>query len=257
VPRFARWLIAARTDRARRFWSAERPLRQDMLSGACLFLRRRTIEQLGAPMDGAYPLYFEDADLCARLNKAGQRMELVPEAEVLHHWSRSAGPCFAGEVASRWTASHERFHRAHSRGPLKLLARGARALAEPLLTRLAPRPAHELQKLGYRSDSPRFELGEEGRYQLELSLTPFWGLSAGVVVEGDSFELPARTWAWLFPGTYYVRAVDLESGELAGAWRFHKTSVARSWPLDPQSLPKPRQVADRRPLPPAAGERVG
>ena len=256
VPRFARWLLAKRSERARRFWSAELPLRQEMLSGACLFLRRRTVEELGSPMDGAYPLYFEDADLCARLRKAGGRLELVPEAEVLHHWSRSAGPNFAGAVAERWATSRARFHRAHRRGPLDLLARLTRALVERQLTRLAPRTAHPVQKLGALAEPPRFELGREGSYQLEVSLTPFWGLSAGVVFEGDSFELPARTWAWLFPGTYYVRAVELGSGELVGAWRFQKSSVARSWPIDPQSLPQPRQVASRDLLPPA-GERVG
>ena len=243
LPRFARRLLRVRSERAERFWSAELPLRQEMLSGACLFLRRRTVDELGSPMDGAYPLYFEDADLCARLKKSGGRLELVPEAEVLHHWSRSAGPTFAGEVAARWSASRARFHGAHSRGPLDLLARGARALLERQLTRLAPRAAHDLQQLGRLTDPPRFEVGREGSFQLELSLTPFWGLSAGVQFEGDALELGARTWAWLFPGTYYARVVDRSSGELVGAWQFHKSSVARSWPLDPQSLPQPRHVA--------------
>jgi N-acetylglucosaminyl-diphospho-decaprenol L-rhamnosyltransferase len=256
MPRFARRLLAARSERARRFWSAELPLRQEMLSGACLFLRRRTVEELGSPMDGAYPLYFEDADLCARLRKAGGRLELVPEAEVLHHWSRSAGPNFAGAIAERWATSRARFHRAHSRGPLDLLARAAHALLERKLSQLAPRTTHPVLKLGTVAEAPRFQIGREGRYQLELSLTPFWGLSAGAIFEGDGFELPARTWAWLFPGTYYARVVDLETGEFVGAWQFQKSSVARSWPIDPKSLPQPRQVGRRDSLPPA-GERVG
>jgi N-acetylglucosaminyl-diphospho-decaprenol L-rhamnosyltransferase len=235
-PRLARWRAAARTRRARRWWGSEEPLRSDMLSGACLFLRRGVVDDLGGPMDPAYPLYFEDSDLCARLSARGLRLLLEPASEVLHHWSRSAGPVFAGEVARRHAVGRARYLGRHHRGPLDLALRGARALLE----RLAPAGGaalHAFEPLGASARPPELDLGRPGGALLELSLTPFFGLAAGVLVDERRYRLPARTWSWMFPGTYFLRALDLETGELIGAWSLVKEGAARSWPLDPEAIP--------------------
>lgn len=252
-PGLARRLALLRGARSRRFWFAPEPQRVEMLSGACLFLRRATIEELGAPMDGRFPLYFEDADLCARLARAGYALESVPASEVLHHWSRCAGPHFEGEVARRHAFSRRLWLGLHHDGPVGRLWRGALGLAQRALSSRAPRAMHELEELGPQAESPTIEFAAEGEYALELSLTPWWGLAAGVYVSGDSYRFPAQTWSWLFPGTYYLRAVDASSGAVLGAWSFEKHSPARSWPLDAGSLPGPR----RRQQSSRQGERVG
>lgn len=253
VPALGRWRAARRSRRAATWWGSETPIAADMLSGACLFLRRETVEALGAPMDGGYPLYFEDADLCARLARSGGRLELEPRSEVLHHWSRSAGPEFAGEVARRWATSRARYRATHHGGPLASCAGFLQALIERFGPR-GGRALHEVEDLGTCHEPPTFELGRRGSWQLEVSLTPHFGLSAGALFEGESFALPARTWSWLFPAVYHARVLDAESFEVVAAWTFHKASAARSWPLDPASAPRPRRAT--RPTP-GRGERVG
>lgn len=236
-PRLARWRAAAVTRRARRWWGSEERLTTDMLSGACLFLRRGVVDALGGPMDPGYPLYYEDADLCARLRARRLDLVLEPAAEVLHHWSRSAGPAFEGEVARRHAVGRARFLGTHHRGPLGLALRGARVLLESL----GPAPGaalHDFTDLGALQEAPELDLGRSGEALVELALTPHLGLTAGVLVEGRRYRLPARTWSWMYPGTYYLRALDHETGALLGAWVLRKETASRSWPLDPEALPE-------------------
>jgi GT2 family glycosyltransferase len=243
VPGFGRHLAANRSKSAREWWGSEQPVEAEMISGACMFLRREVICSLGSPMDGEYPLYFEDADLCARLFAAGWRMEMVPEAEVLHHWSRTAGPEFQGEVAERWTKSRERYFKIHQDSTGAQCAEASRVWFDRAASIVEPQPIHEFVDLGALSAAPCLELNATGSYQLEISITAHFGLSAGGFFEGESYSFDARTWNWLFPGTYFVRVIDRESGALQGAWSFQKTSAARSWPLDPSCLPTPRLLA--------------
>ena len=42
------------------------------------------------------------------------------------------------------------------------------------------------------------------------------------------WSFPPSAWDWLFPGTYYLRAVQAKSGEVQGAWTFTKPAPART-----------------------------
>lgn len=61
----------------------------DWLSGACLLVRRRALEEAG-PFDERYFMYLEDTDLCRRLWNTGWEVVFRPEAEVLHTGGVSA-----------------------------------------------------------------------------------------------------------------------------------------------------------------------
>ena len=65
---------------------APRPIRQSMLSGGHMFLRRSAIDAIGGLFDPTFFMYYEDTDLCRRLTKAGFELILNPAARAVHQW---------------------------------------------------------------------------------------------------------------------------------------------------------------------------
>jgi N-acetylglucosaminyl-diphospho-decaprenol L-rhamnosyltransferase len=74
----------------------------DWLSGAAMLIRRPAFQAVGG-FDERYFLYWEDADLCRRLRRAGYSIRHVPLAAVIHTGGRSS-------QAARTLAIRE-FHR--------------------------------------------------------------------------------------------------------------------------------------------------
>jgi hypothetical protein len=92
-----------------------------------------------------------------------------------------------------------------------------------------------LESKGQEVERVELALPAEGDLFMELSMTPHFSLCAGVAIHGaelgESWSFPASAWDWLFPGTYFLRAVDSGSGEVHGTWTFTKTVSARSQAL--------------------------
>jgi hypothetical protein len=64
---------------------------QDFLTGCCLLVRKDIFEKIGL-FDESYFLYYEDADLCLRAQKAGYIMIVSPESVIWHKISQSVKP---------------------------------------------------------------------------------------------------------------------------------------------------------------------
>jgi N-acetylglucosaminyl-diphospho-decaprenol L-rhamnosyltransferase len=64
--------------------ASERPVEVDWLLGACLFVRRSAMDQVGL-LDEGFFLYVEDIDWCLRMHKAGWKVYWAPDAEIVHH----------------------------------------------------------------------------------------------------------------------------------------------------------------------------
>jgi GT2 family glycosyltransferase len=62
----------------------------EMVSGACLMVKRSVFEEVGR-FSPDYFMYAEDVDLCYKIRKAGYRVYYVPEATVIHHGGMSSG----------------------------------------------------------------------------------------------------------------------------------------------------------------------
>jgi GT2 family glycosyltransferase len=60
------------------------PLDVDWLLGACLFVRREAIADVGL-LDEGYFLYVEDIDWSYRMHQKGWRVVWLPQAEIVHH----------------------------------------------------------------------------------------------------------------------------------------------------------------------------
>jgi N-acetylglucosaminyl-diphospho-decaprenol L-rhamnosyltransferase len=61
----------------------------DWVSGTCMAVRRRTLEEIG-PMDERFFMYFEDTDLCRRAREAGWLVYYLPQVEIFHHSGASS-----------------------------------------------------------------------------------------------------------------------------------------------------------------------
>ena len=74
-------------------WDRQTPRPVEVIKGACLALRRESLEQVGL-LDEAYFMYTEEMDLCYRLLRAGWENYWLPQARVIHY----------GEASSRQAA---------------------------------------------------------------------------------------------------------------------------------------------------------
>ncbi len=84
----------------------DRVTERDMITAACLLVRRDVWEQFGG-FDEAYRIgYFEDTDFCMRLREAGWRILYCPDSVVTHRKNHSG----AGRHEF-YTRNKRRFHR--------------------------------------------------------------------------------------------------------------------------------------------------
>jgi GT2 family glycosyltransferase len=60
----------------------------EILSGACMFLRKKVLDQVGL-LDEDYFMYGEDIDLSYRIIKAGYKNYYFPEARIIHYKGES------------------------------------------------------------------------------------------------------------------------------------------------------------------------
>ena len=113
-----------------------RPTKVDWVSGACMVVRRRTLEEI-SPLDERFFLYFEDVDLCRRARERGWPVFYLPNVEVLHQTGGSS----RSKPRAIWLLHKSAFlyHRKHGpHGPMNLYSAGVLAgLAVRALAKLA------------------------------------------------------------------------------------------------------------------------
>ncbi|WP_340122716.1 glycosyltransferase family 2 protein [Methylobacter svalbardensis] len=76
-PKFSLWGMASL------FNAKDEPAEVDVISGACLMLKRSLFEQVGL-FSGDYFMYAEDLDLCYKISQAGFTNYYIPGASVTH-----------------------------------------------------------------------------------------------------------------------------------------------------------------------------
>jgi GT2 family glycosyltransferase len=64
------------------------PLEVEAVLGACLFVRREVVEQVGM-IDEGYFFFLEETDWCHRIRDAGWRIVHLPDAHVIHLYGES------------------------------------------------------------------------------------------------------------------------------------------------------------------------
>lgn len=87
----ARWANRDRTTDLEVISPDGLPVDLPWLHGCCGMFRRSALDSVGGGFDPRFFMYFEDTDLGRCLRQKGWRLQLVPEARVLHLEEQSAG----------------------------------------------------------------------------------------------------------------------------------------------------------------------
>ncbi|OGO25492.1 MAG: hypothetical protein A2W33_05655 [Chloroflexi bacterium RBG_16_52_11] len=138
-------------------WDSQRPVKVDVLLGACLLLRRLALEQVGL-MDEGYFMYSEEVDLCHRIQVAGWQLYWMPRATVVHFGGQSTRQASEEMFLHLYESKLRYFRKYHGRATVvlyKLVLTGAsllRMLLFPLawLERPPGREAHLAQAVNYQ-----------------------------------------------------------------------------------------------------------
>jgi len=64
--------------------SASNPLEVDWVSGACMVVRRKALEEVGM-LDDRFFMYWEDIDWCKRMWDSGWKVVYWPAVKIMHH----------------------------------------------------------------------------------------------------------------------------------------------------------------------------
>jgi hypothetical protein len=83
------------------------------LMAACLLARREALDAVGL-FDEEFYFFFEDADLCYRLKKAGWRLLYSPQAQVIHYGSASFKKLLRSRQSAIYLEGLILFFRKHS-----------------------------------------------------------------------------------------------------------------------------------------------
>ena len=98
------------------------PFNVDYVTGCAMLVRRDVLTQVGF-FDANYRMYYEDADFCVRVQKAGFELWVEPRAKMWHLVSVSAKRQASMSRYQR-TRYRIRFYRQHPHGPLPHLTQG-------------------------------------------------------------------------------------------------------------------------------------
>jgi len=74
----------------------------DYISGCAMLIRRPVLEKIGL-LDESYFLYFEDVDFCLRAAKAGLKIDIEPQSQIVHRLAAKKSPSSRRYlIASHW-----------------------------------------------------------------------------------------------------------------------------------------------------------
>jgi GT2 family glycosyltransferase len=88
------------------------PISVEAVLGACLFVRREVLEDVG-PMPEDYFFFLEETDWCLRIRRAGWKVVHVPDARVVHVHGATTKKRIPAETRIEYHRSLYRFFRNH------------------------------------------------------------------------------------------------------------------------------------------------
>jgi len=94
------------------YWDHDETIQPDWIIGACIMVRRETIEDIGLKDEG-FPMFHEETDWCYRMKKADWGIWFVHTAAITHFGSQSAVKYWGGDLILEFYKGKHRFIRKH------------------------------------------------------------------------------------------------------------------------------------------------
>lgn len=197
------------------YWLAEKPVTQEMLSGASIMTTKKVLDEVGG-FDESFPLYFEDADWSLRVRKAGYHLYMEPLAKIVHYYNQSAKQ-ERGASQKRFDASLDIYIKKHF---------VCWFLAFHQIRRLFMYARNRVwstyDDIGTFAVPPVFTFGDVSKKVLLLSPVDSLMPSAGSFFDGSSFAVPGDLWECMEEGRYFVKAFEFDSLRECGSWSLMK-----------------------------------
>jgi len=116
-------------------------------NGACLMIRKALYDRLGG-LDERFFMYFEDVDMCRRVQQLGYRVRHVAEGEVVHLLGRSSR-AHRTRLNEQWELSRIRYIEKHFAQPRRVLMKGwiAVGVLRKLLVTVCSRASDRRQQI--------------------------------------------------------------------------------------------------------------
>ena len=210
------------TQRHLTYWLARAPVETRGLAGANIFTRKETLDRVGPFDDHTFFLYFEDADWCLRVARAGLKIAYEPRAEIVHFYNQSAKQDME-HAGNLMMTSKDKFFRKHYGSATTAWKK---RLCRLLQCREPSRPDSAFHRLDGVSPDTRFEVpaeaGETG-FLFQISVNPLMFPAAGAISASPSFRLPPGVFESLGRGAYYAQIVDLADNHVLESWQWQKT----------------------------------
>jgi GT2 family glycosyltransferase len=112
------------------------------ISGADLFIRKSVFDQIGG-FDEDYFMYYEDTDLCLRLQKSGYQSFIIPSVSIIHTGSETPGAFNYSKYRMLEQSKYLYFRKHHGRF-ISLISRTIQIIT--LLTHFKPTARYKLGK---------------------------------------------------------------------------------------------------------------
>ena len=191
-----------------RVWRTDNPLKVNNLSGGHVLLKRTAVRKAGGLFDDRFFLYFEDTDLCIRLQKRGYDLVIEPRATVVHHYDQ----CGKGERSRKkefMAESYRRFMEKH--------CSGWKYPAKRMLESISARFRSGGDSTGSSDYTGPFTVEVPKRFQpkwlFEWSPNADFLPSVGRFGRGPYLCFSEKHWSMLAPGRYYGRLGGLKGSK--------------------------------------------
>jgi len=94
------------------YWDHDETIQSDWIIGACVMVRRETVEEIGLKDEG-FPMFHEETDWCYRMQMAGWGIWFVHTACITHFGSQSAIKYWGSDLILEFYKGKHRFVRKH------------------------------------------------------------------------------------------------------------------------------------------------